>query len=127
MSIAVILSQLVIAILVVAAYHVWASSGKQADVAPRKPESPFVPPATAQVAAPPPAPVPVPIPAPAPLPAVVAAETSPEILAVIAAAIAVVVGKPHRVLAIDKMVAGPEINVWALEGRVEQFMSHKIR
>jgi hypothetical protein len=51
----------------------------------------------------------------------------PEIVAAIAAAITVVLG-PHRVVAIQQVAApAPELNVWALEGRMKHFMSHKVR
>ena len=87
-------------------------------------------PVAATVVTPPPAPVVM----PAPVAATVGAptppafsETSPEILAVIAAAIAVVIGKAHRVVAVQPTVPAPSLNVWALEGRVEQFMSHRVR
>jgi hypothetical protein len=52
----------------------------------------------------------------------------PEIVAIIAAAIAVVLDRPHRVVSVQQ--AGgqtPEVNVWAMEGRMQQFMSHKVR
>jgi hypothetical protein len=51
----------------------------------------------------------------------------PEILAVIAAAITVALGRPHRVVSIEQSAYTPEVNVWALEGRMKQFMSHKVR
>ena len=52
----------------------------------------------------------------------------PEILAVIAAAIAVVLGRPHRVVSVQQAAAlAPEGNAWAMEGRVEQFLSHRVR
>ena len=57
----------------------------------------------------------------------VAEATPPEIVAVIAAAIAVVLGRPHRVLSVQQAPAQPPVNVWAMEGRVEQFMSHRVR
>ena len=58
-------------------------------------------------------------------------ETAPaelEIVAVIAAAIAAVIDKPHRVLSVRHVImpANP-INVWALEGRVEHSTSHRLR
>lgn len=58
-------------------------------------------------------------------------ETTPpdlEIIAVIAAAIAAVLDKPHRVLSVKKVaLPPPHLNVWAFEGRVELTMSHRFR
>jgi hypothetical protein len=52
----------------------------------------------------------------------------PEIIAVIAAAIAAIIDKPHRILAAQPvMVPAPHLNIWAFEGRVELSMSHRIR
>lgn len=57
-------------------------------------------------------------------------EVAPEIVAVIAAAVAVVLDRPHRVLAV-RQVNVPEtishVNVWAFEGRTQIFTSHKVR
>jgi hypothetical protein len=51
-----------------------------------------------------------------------------EIVAVIAAAIAAVIDKPHRVISVQRVVVpAPHLNVWAFEGRVELSMSHRIR
>ena len=51
-----------------------------------------------------------------------------EIVAVIAAAIAAVLDKPHRVLSVQRVVApAPHLSVWAFEGRVELTTSHRIR
>ncbi len=125
MSIIQILIQITIAVVVVCLYHVWVSGKKQEPEA-RNP-SPFVaPPPSAPAPAPVLAQAPVAAPPP-PKPAPVLEQTAPEVMAVIAAAIAVVLGKPHRVVAVETAVAGPDINVWALEGRGEQFLSHKIR
>ena len=69
---------------------------------------------------------------PAGLPAVSAAgqAVAPEIAAIIAAAISVVLDRPHRVMAVEK-VNLPEVishlNVWAFEGRTQIFTSHKVR
>jgi hypothetical protein len=53
---------------------------------------------------------------------------APEIVAVIAAAIAAVLDKPHRVVSVQRVtVPAPHMNVWAFEGRVELSMSHRIR
>ena len=56
----------------------------------------------------------------------VAGPVPPEILAVIAAAVSVVLGRAHRVVSVQQSPT-PEMNVWALEGRMKQFMSHKVR
>jgi hypothetical protein len=104
-----LLSQLVISVAVVAIYHFWVS-GKKVAAPPQTAATPRV----AAV-----------VPAPAPA---VELPPSPEILAVIAAAIAAVLDKPHRVVAIQQATAlAPEGNVWAMEGRVEQFLSHRVR
>lgn len=51
-----------------------------------------------------------------------------EIMAVIAAAVAVVVGRPHRVLDVRKAApAVTWINAWAIEGRFQHYSSHKVR
>jgi hypothetical protein len=130
-----IASQVVIALVVVVLYHLWSSRTKQPaqknlNLNPDlnlnlHPPSISLPSLAAPPASPPP-------PAPAraaavPVPAAVPVATPPEIVAVIAAAITVVLG-PHRVLAIQQTAApAPEVNVWALEGRLKQFMSHKVR
>lgn len=51
-----------------------------------------------------------------------------EILALIAAAVAVVVGRPHRVVDVrpaDLPVSW--VNAWAIEGRFQHYSSHKVR
>jgi hypothetical protein len=51
-----------------------------------------------------------------------------ETLAAISAAIAVVLGRPYRLISMAKVpVPVPHLNVWALEGRTQIFQSHKIR
>jgi len=51
-----------------------------------------------------------------------------ETVAVIAAALAAVFDKPHKVLSVQPVaVAVPHLNVWAFEGRIELTMSHRIR
>jgi hypothetical protein len=53
---------------------------------------------------------------------------SSEILAVISAAIAVTLGRSHQIIAVQPAgVRAAEGNVWAIEGRVEQFLSHRVR
>src|ERR1019366_5427685 len=131
----ILITQVVISLLVVTLYHLWASRNKQAAplnpapnpnlqsvpraIHPAPPASvPLAPPVPA-LAVPIPTP-PKPLPAPQPMP--------PEILAVIAAAITVVLGRPHRVVSVHQAaVPAPDINVWALEGRMKHFMSHKVR
>jgi len=73
-------------------------------------------------------------------PAVVPAPTVPpalgaDIVATIAAAVAMVIDQPHRILAVhqdQQPVAGPwasgaVLNPWAVEGRVQHFATHKVR
>ncbi|MBX3745704.1 MAG: hypothetical protein KF833_10385 [Verrucomicrobiae bacterium] len=57
-------------------------------------------------------------------PAPVDAET----LALVAAAVAVVLGRPHRVLGVQKVApAVMWVNAWAIEGRFQHYSSHKVR
>ncbi|HWD18869.1 MAG TPA: hypothetical protein VHB20_06285 [Verrucomicrobiae bacterium] len=50
------------------------------------------------------------------------------IVAVIAAAIASLVGAPHRIISVAPApVTQPHLNVWAFEGRSQLFVSHKVR
>jgi len=50
------------------------------------------------------------------------------IVAIISAAIAAVLDRPHRLLSVQPSPAAvPYLNVWALEGRTQIFQSHKIR
>ncbi|HXR08893.1 MAG TPA: hypothetical protein VN765_16260 [Candidatus Acidoferrum sp.] len=123
----ILLTQIAISLVVVILYHLWASR--------HKPPAPITPApnlnlnpnlkslSPAHQAAPPASPLPA-----SPVPAVAAqVPTPPEIIAAIAAAIAVVIG-PHRVVAIQQIAApAPDVNVWALEGRMKHFMSHKVR
>jgi hypothetical protein len=107
MSIPAILIQIVVSLMVVTLYHLWVSRKKEAATAPAVVVAPVATPSKTS-----------PIVEPMP----------PEMLAVIAAAIAVVLDRPHRVVSVQQPLAQtPEVNVWALEGRMEQFMSHKIR
>lgn len=51
-----------------------------------------------------------------------------EIVAVIAAALAAVLDKPHQVISVKPVtLPAPHLNVWAFEGRIELTMSHRIR
>jgi len=116
----IVLSQVAISLLVVTIYHLWVSRERKA--APPSPA--LLMPGIPSVAKP--------VPAEAALPptkiAAVAEQMPPEILAVIAAAIEVVLGQPHRVVSVQPVTAPmPELNVWALEGRMDQFKSHKVR
>ena len=58
----------------------------------------------------------------------VATGVAPEIAAVIAAAVAVFLDKPYRLVSVHQVeTAVPYLNVWALEGRTQIFQSHKVR
>jgi hypothetical protein len=58
----------------------------------------------------------------------VATTLTPEIAAVIAAAVAVTFDRPHRLVSVQQVQTPvPYLNVWALEGRTQIFHSHKIR
>ncbi len=51
-----------------------------------------------------------------------------EIVAVIAAALAAVLDKPHRVVSVQPVaMPPPSLNVWAFEGRIELTTSHRLR
>jgi uncharacterized iron-regulated membrane protein len=115
-----LLSQAAISLLVVTCYHLWLSRKKQAAPpvsALANSSAPSVAmPAISGAIAPPTKTTPV------------AEQMPPEILAIIAAAIAVVLGQPYRVVSVQPSAAPmPELNVWALEGRMDQFKSHKVR
>jgi hypothetical protein len=57
------------------------------------------------------------------------ASTASDITAVIAAAVAVVLDRPHRVVSVEPVPVPsvPHFNVWAFEGRTQIFQSHKVR
>jgi hypothetical protein len=59
----------------------------------------------------------------------VATRVAPEIAAVIAAAVSVVLDRPFRLVAVHQVSvpAVPHFNVWAFEGRTQIFQSHKVR
>ncbi len=59
----------------------------------------------------------------------VATVVSPEIAAVIAAAVSVVLDRPYRLVSVQQVTVPvvPHLNVWAVEGRTQIFMSHKVR
>ena len=54
---------------------------------------------------------------------------APEIAAVIAAAVSIILDRPYRIVSVQQVVAPPvpHINVWAFEGRTQIFQSHKVR
>jgi hypothetical protein len=56
------------------------------------------------------------------------ASVEAETVAAIAAAIAVLLGRPYRLIEVHPLaVPAPHLNVWALEGRTQIFMSHRVR
>lgn len=59
----------------------------------------------------------------------VATAVSPQIAAVIAAAVSVVLDRPYRLVSVQQVTVPvvPHLNVWAVEGRTQIFMSHKVR
>ena len=59
----------------------------------------------------------------------IATTVAPEIAAVIAAAVAVVLDRPHLMVSVQQVTAPvvPNLNPWAVEGRTQIFMSHKVR
>jgi hypothetical protein len=62
-------------------------------------------------------------PAPAPAELVEA-----EMVAVIAAAVAAMLDRPHRLVSVVPVdISVPHLNVWAFEGRSQLFGSHKVR
>ena len=51
-----------------------------------------------------------------------------EMAAIIASAIAVMLDRPHRVISVVPVeISVPHLNVWALEGRTQLLVSHKVR
>jgi hypothetical protein len=51
-----------------------------------------------------------------------------EMVAMVAAAVAAMLDRPHRVISVVPIeVSVPHLNVWALEGRSQLFVSHKVR
>jgi hypothetical protein len=56
------------------------------------------------------------------------ADLDGETLALIAAAVSAVLGRPHRVVGIQKTPATVAwVNAWAMEGRFQHYSSHKVR
>lgn len=65
---------------------------------------------------------------PAAAPHRVSTGVEPEIAAVIAAAVAVLVDRPYRLVSVQPAsIPTPYMNVWAVEGRTQIFQSHKVR
>jgi hypothetical protein len=54
---------------------------------------------------------------------------TPQIAAVIAAAVSIVLDRPYRLVSVQQVSVpvAPHLNVWAMEGRTQIFMSHKVR
>jgi len=54
---------------------------------------------------------------------------APHIAAVIAAAVSVIIDQPYRLVSVQQVTVPvvPHLNVWAVEGRTQIFMSHKVR
>lgn len=59
----------------------------------------------------------------------VATAVGGQIAAVIAAAVSVALDRPHRLVSVHPVTVPvvPHLNVWAVEGRTQIFMSHKVR
>jgi hypothetical protein len=59
----------------------------------------------------------------------VSTAVAPQIAAVIAAAVSVVIEQPFRLVSVQQVSVPvvPHLNVWAVEGRTRIFMSHKVR
>ena len=59
----------------------------------------------------------------------VATAVGPQMAAVIAAAVSVVLDRPFRLVSVQQVTVPvvPHLNVWAVEGRTQIFMSHKVR
>ena len=56
------------------------------------------------------------------------ASAEPEIVAAITAAVAVLLGRPFKLVGVQPLaVPAPHLNVWAVEGRTQIFMSHRVR
>jgi hypothetical protein len=54
---------------------------------------------------------------------------APQIAAAIAAAVSVIMDRPYRLVSVQQVTVPvvPHLNVWAVEGRTQIFMSHKVR
>jgi hypothetical protein len=115
-------SQTVIALIVVAIYHVWSSTRRgSSQIGPETPHVGLGGTPTTRV---------LPQPQPLPAPTAKPVETlEGEIAAVIAAAVATVLDGPLRILTVQQVTAPVPayLNVWAYEGRLQIFTSHKVR
>lgn len=57
-----------------------------------------------------------------------AGPVEPEIVALIAAAVATVLNRPHRILGVQPTApAVAWVNAWAIEGRFQHYSSHRVR
>ena len=59
-------------------------------------------------------------------------QTPPDVMAVIAAAVALVLDTPHRILAVQHLAIPQDtvlyvLNPWSMEGRFQIFRSHRVR
>ena len=54
---------------------------------------------------------------------------APQLAAVIAAAVSIVLDRPYRLVSVQQVSVPvvPHLNVWAVEGRTQIFMFHKVR
>jgi len=59
----------------------------------------------------------------------VSTTVAPQIAAVIAAAVSIALDRPYRLVSVQQVSVPvvPHLNVWAVEGRTQIFMSHKVR
>jgi site-specific recombinase len=56
------------------------------------------------------------------------ASADSETVAVIAAALVIFLGRPYKLVSVRPLaVPAPHLNVWAIEGRTQIFLSHKVR
>ncbi len=56
------------------------------------------------------------------------APVEPDVVALIAAAVAMVVNRPHRVIGVQPAgLAVAWVNAWAIEGRFQHYSSHRVR
>jgi hypothetical protein len=128
MSVADLVIQAVIVLVAIGLYHVWVSGRKPIErpsAAVPEPPKQSVPPVPAAPIAVVSQAVPGPVP---PVAATTVDSTPAEIAAVIAAAVAVVFARPHRVVSVHYIgVSEARFNVWAHEGRQRIFDSHKFR
>ena len=115
-------SQTAIALIVVAIYHVWSSSRRRSSQnAAEIPHAGLGGTPTTRIL---PQQQPIPTPIANPIDTL-----EGEIAAVIAAAVATVLDGPLKILHVQQVTAPVPayLNVWAHEGRLQIFMSHKVR